>query len=92
MCHAEDKFMSWLVLFKGFSSENVRMIKELSKGTDESGVVSDKWGHTGLSVVWVIHSAPGLGLAAIHLDAKVDVWFLVKAVTIARFFSHLAEL
>lgn len=68
MCHAEDKFMSRLVFFKD-SSENVRMIKELSKGTDESGVVSDKWGHTGSSVVWVIPFAPGVGLAEIHLDA-----------------------
>lgn len=33
--------MSWLVLFKD-ESENMRMIKELSKVTDEPGVVSDK--------------------------------------------------
>lgn len=49
------------------------MIKESSKGTDESGVVGDECGHEGSSVVWVIYSAPSLGLAEIHLGAEVDV-------------------
>lgn len=59
----------------------MRMIKELSKGTDGSGVTSDKWVHAGSSVVWVIHFVPGSDSAGIHLDAVVDVLFLVKAVT-----------
>lgn len=48
--------------------------------------MSDKWVHVGSSVVWIINFAPSLGLAEIHLDAVVDVFFLVKAVTIAHFF------
>lgn len=47
----------------------MRVIKDLSKGTNESGVVSDKWGHTVSSVVWAIHFASRLGLAENHLDA-----------------------